>query len=54
MTDAFLVSTFQGNQFLSKTVFIAGGVSAFQPRTINLEGMDAFVGKQVFLSRQQS
>jgi len=44
----FLVSTSQDNHFLSKTVFIAGGVGAFQPRTINLEGIDAFVGKQVF------
>jgi thioredoxin reductase (NADPH) len=44
----FLVSTSQDNHFLSKTVFIAGGVGAFQPRTMNLEGIDAFVGKQVF------
>ena len=44
----FLVSTSKDNHFLSKTVFIAGGVGAFQPRTINLEGIDAFVGKQVF------
>jgi len=44
----FLVGTSQDNHFLSKTVFIAGGVGAFQPRTINLEGIDAFVGKQVF------
>ena len=44
----FLVSTSQDNHFLSRTVFIAGGVGAFQPRTINLEGIDAFVGKQVF------
>jgi thioredoxin reductase (NADPH) len=44
----FLVTTSQDNHFLSKTVFIAGGVGAFQPRTMNLEGIDAFVGKQVF------
>ena len=44
----FLVSTSQDNYFLSKTVFIAGGVGAFQPRTINLENIEAFVGKQVF------
>jgi thioredoxin reductase (NADPH) len=44
----FLVATSQDNHFLSKTVFIAGGVGAFQPRTMNLEGIDAFVGKQVF------
>ena len=44
----FLVSTSKDNHFLSRTVFIAGGVGAFQPRTINLEGIDAFVGKQIF------
>ena len=44
----FLISTSQDNHFLSKTVFIAGGVGAFQPRTINLEGIDTFVGKQLF------
>ena len=44
----FLVSTSLDNHLLSKTVFIAGGVGAFQPRTINLEGIDAFVGKQLF------
>jgi thioredoxin reductase (NADPH) len=44
----FLISTSQGNYFLSRSVFIAGGVGAFQPRTINLEGIDAFVDKQLF------
>ena len=44
----FLISTSQDNYFLSRSVFIAGGVGAFQPRTINLEGIDAFVGKQLF------
>ncbi|MBU3624645.1 NAD(P)/FAD-dependent oxidoreductase [Polynucleobacter sp. JS-Safj-400b-B2] len=44
----FLISTSQDNHFLSRAVFIAGGVGAFQPRTINLEGIDAFVNKQVF------
>lgn len=44
----FLLRTSQDNHFLSKTVFIAAGVGAFQPRTINLEGIDEFVGKQLF------
>ena len=44
----FLISTSQDNHFLSRSVFIAGGVGAFQPRTINLEGINAFVGKQLF------
>ena len=44
----FLLSTSQNNHFLSKTVFIAAGVGAFQPRTINLEGIETFLGKQLF------
>ena len=44
----FLISTSQDKTFLSKTVFIAGGVGAFQPRTINLEGIDTYINKQVF------
>lgn len=44
----FLVSTSQDNRFLSKTVFIAAGVGAFQPRTLKLEGIEAFEGKQLF------
>jgi len=44
----FLVSTSQGKQFLSKTVFVAAGVGAFQPRTLKLEGIEAFEGKQLF------
>lgn len=46
----FLMSTSKGNHFLSKTVFIAGGVGAFQPRTLKLDGIEAFEGKQVFYS----
>ena len=44
----FLIGTSQNQRFLSKTVFIAAGVGAFQPRTLNLEGIEAFVDKQVF------
>jgi len=44
----FLISTSQDKHFISKTVFIAAGVGAFQPRTINLDGIDAYVNKQVF------
>ena len=46
----FLIITSKDQHFLSKTVFIAGGVGAFQPRTLNLDGIEAFVGKQVFYS----
>jgi thioredoxin reductase (NADPH) len=44
----FLISTSRDQHFLSKAVFIAAGVGAFQPRTLNLDGLEAFVGKQVF------
>ena len=44
----FLISTSKEEHFLSKTVFIAAGVGAFQPRTLNLEGIEAFAGKQLF------
>ncbi len=46
----FFISTSKDQHFLTKTVFIAGGVGAFQPRTLNLEGIETFVGKQVFYS----
>jgi len=44
----FLISTSLDQHFLSKTVFIAAGVGAFQPRTLNLDGIEAFDDKQVF------
>lgn len=44
----FLIRTSKDECFLSKTVIIAAGVGAFQPRTLNLEGLETFVGKQVF------
>jgi thioredoxin reductase (NADPH) len=44
----FLLKTSQDKSFLAKTVFIAAGVGAFQPRPLNLEGIEALVGRQVF------
>ena len=44
----FLISTSRDQHFLSKTVFIAAGVGAFQPRTLRLEGIEAFDNKQIF------
>lgn len=44
----FFVATSKGTQFVSKTVFIAGGVGAFQPRTLKVEGLDRFEGSQLF------
>ena len=44
----FLITTSQDQHFLCKAVFIAAGVGAFQPRTLNLEGIEALVDQQVF------
>ena len=44
----FLIRTSQDQYFLSKTVFIAAGVGAFQPRLLNLEGIDSLVDQQIF------
>jgi thioredoxin reductase (NADPH) len=44
----FFVETSKGTQFLSKTVFIAGGVGSFQPRTLKVDGLDRFDDTQVF------
>ena len=44
----FMISTSLDQHFLSKTVFIAAGVGAFQPRTLNLDGIEAFDDKQIF------
>ena len=44
----FFVETSKGTRFLTKTIFIAAGVGAFQPRTLKVEGLDAFEGSQLF------
>ena len=44
----FFVATSQGTRFLTKTLFIAAGVGAFQPRALKLAGIDAFDDKQLF------
>ncbi len=38
----FSLSTSAGTQFLTKTIFIAAGMGAFQPRLLNLEGLEKF------------
>lgn len=43
----FLVETSQSNRFLTKTLFIAAGVGAFQPRTLKVEGLERFEGTQL-------
>ncbi len=44
----FDVATSAGTRFIAKTVFIAAGVGAFQPRTLPVEGIDQFEGTQLF------
>jgi thioredoxin reductase (NADPH) len=44
----FNLETSSGTRFITKTIFIAAGVGSFQPRTIKLDGIDYFDGKQLF------
>jgi thioredoxin reductase (NADPH) len=44
----FFVETSKGTQFLTKTIFIAAGVGAFQPRLLRVDGLDKFDGSQLF------
>ena len=44
----FFVATSKGTQFLTKTLFIAAGVGAFQPRALKLDSINAFEGRQLF------
>jgi thioredoxin reductase (NADPH) len=43
----FFVATSKGTRFLTKTIFIAAGVGAFQPRLLKVEGLDKFEGTQL-------
>ncbi len=44
----FFVRTSKGTAFLTRTVFIAGGVGSFQPRLLKLEGLDKYTDSQLF------
>ncbi|MBY4896367.1 NAD(P)/FAD-dependent oxidoreductase [Cupriavidus sp. AU9028] len=46
--DRFFVETSLGTRFITKTIFIAAGVGSFQPRTLKVDGIDKFDGKQLF------
>lgn len=46
----FFVETSKGTRFLTKTIFIAAGVGAFEPRTLKVEGLDQFQNSQLFYS----
>ena len=43
----YRVQTSLGMVFLTKTLFIAAGVGAFLPRTLKVEGLEAFIGTQL-------
>ena len=44
------IGTSTGNRFTARTVFIAGGVGAFSPRQLKLDGISQFAGRQLFYS----
>ena len=44
----FFIETSKGTRFLSKTIFIAAGVGSFQPRTLKVDGIEAFENTQLF------
>jgi len=44
----FFVATSKGTRFLAKTIFIAAGVGAFQPRTLKVDGLEVFEESQLF------
>jgi thioredoxin reductase (NADPH) len=44
----FFVETAKGTRLLTKTVFIAGGVGSFQPRTLKVDGLERFNDTQLF------
>jgi thioredoxin reductase (NADPH) len=46
--DRFHVVTSNGTRFLTKTIFIAAGVGAFQPRPLKLGGLEKFDNTQLF------
>ena len=44
----FYVETSKGTRFLTKTIFVAGGVGSFQPRLLKVDGLDRFDNTQLF------
>lgn len=49
----FFVGTSKGTTFLTRTLFIAAGVGAFQPRTLKVDGIEQFEGTQLFYRVRQ-
>lgn len=44
----FHVETSRGARFLTKTIFVAGGVGSFQPRMLKVEGLEKYTDTQLF------
>lgn len=44
----FHVATSTGTEFITKTIFIAAGVGAFQPRPLKVDGLEKFDNTQLF------
>jgi len=49
----FLLVTDKGTRLLTRTVFIAAGVGAFEPRRLKIEGIEQFEGSQLFYHVRQ-
>ena len=47
----FDLATSAGQRFTSRSVFIAGGVGAFQPRALKVDGVERHLGSQLFYDR---
>jgi thioredoxin reductase (NADPH) len=46
----FFLETSKGNQFITKTIVVAAGVGAFQPKLLRLEGIEKFEGASLYYS----
>ena len=44
----FLLETSRGTRFLTRTVIVAAGVGAFEPRRLRVEGLSEFENRQLF------
>jgi thioredoxin reductase (NADPH) len=44
----FDLETSKGTRFVTKTIFIAGGVGSFQPRLLRVDGLEKYDGGQLF------
>ena len=50
----FKVATNKDTTFITKTIFIAAGVGAFQPKRLKLDGLEKFAGSQLLYAVENS